>query len=289
MYKIKLALVFIAALGTAVVAQTPPTKEEKPATPKAEPSLSLEWQVQKALANSADVLLAEAKVREAQSQLHTAEAVLRQTRSQVTQKVIETRRNVDAQRRVAQLAEATLDVYRNLKGQASKIEIMKAEQEAMTAKAQFVESETRLDILTGQLPAGVLDQITPALSTQKRPVESVVAKKAPPLEMAERMRKALTQTIKLPNDSTTVGALVDEIRRQVPTVPISLSERDMSHPVLISLKGDVTLGGCFQLFSDTIGVQTRVRDYGFMLYVAWQDFQPPQDAMTLQEFSELTK
>ncbi|MFL5330186.1 MAG: hypothetical protein ACJ8C4_14895 [Gemmataceae bacterium] len=275
------------------VAQQPTTENAQPeANPKAA-SDSLEALLKQALKHSAEIQLAEAKVRETEAQLHTAKAIVRQARTQTAQKVMETHSKLNASKQVLAGAENMLNIYKKSGAATSKIESAHAEREMLSAKAAVVELQTQLDAIVGRLPSSIVGVLnapsgTAASHTAVQEISNPIAKRMPPPDTAERMHKALHQTVKLPVETLTLNQILDQIRSQVPGVPISNHFRELGGAkASFDFKGELDLASCFQLLEDKFGLKFFVRDYGFLAGAADPAWGPvPDDAMSLQEFAK---
>src|SRR5439155_8889015 len=125
--------------------KTPGGGDEKAAAAKD----SVEQLLADALRNSPEIQLAEAKLRE-------AEALLRQTRMSVMQKVLEQQTTVEAQKHKTSAAEANLQRLTKLfeKGMASSEELAKVKADVEAVKAAMKQAELTLNGLTGNINVG---------------------------------------------------------------------------------------------------------------------------------------
>jgi hypothetical protein len=261
-----------------------------------EKKVPLEELLTKAISQSPDVQLAEAKVRE-------AEATLRQARVQVAQKLVEAHTALDQHQ---QLLMATAKNYNDLvrakdAGAASAQEAAAGEAKLLSIKAQVAQLESQINALTGKFPAGVTFavQANPFGGNANlfvpgghggggiagaSPLEPVT--RMPRATMAARMRKALDAPVKKfekPIEQITVKELIALLRDCSPEVPIMANLQGRGdEKISIDFRGPITLGGLFQGISDTIpGMLVFVRDYGFLITF---DPDQPLDAMRVSDF-----
>lgn len=277
------------------LAQKPEGAAAKPADDKAatEKSKSLEELLVKALQNSPDVQVAEARLKE-------AEAALRQARLLVAQKTVDLQQNLDSKQKELSRVEALFGLAAKARetGSISATEFTKLESELAAQKAVIANVESQVNLLMGKLP-GVLDQAAPRaeLSLQSffrvRPAIEAVGlggsepsnKRQPQQAMAERLRKLLDKPYKL--DKTFEGIPLSELLthvRESTGAPILTMQNAGEMAVRLDFKGEVPLGAYFQMLRDvTPGLQIYVRDYGF-LFIDSDQISPPDDAVSLMEF-----
>jgi hypothetical protein len=270
---------------TAFAIAQPPVQPGKKAEPGTSGSKSpLDDLLTQALRNSTDIQLAAAKVHEAEAQLRTAEATLRRAHTEVAQKVVETQQALDAQKQILDNVRTTYELANQAKGATSKGELQNLQRAVLEVKARVGQLQAQLDAVTGHLPGNVAGPVPPpAPATAPIRAPNVGFKPFPNPEMADRMRKALTMPVKITGDKVVLKDLVDNIRSQVPAVPILLDvDYKAKEDVQIDFKGELTLLSCFQLLSDTLGLKVFVRDYGFSVTLP---ALAPEDAMSLQSFT----
>jgi len=172
----------------------------------------------------------------------------------------------------------------------------------MTVKGQLAQVEAQVNALTGRLPAlanlantlggggagglgGVQPGANPFVGVAGVP-PAETPKRMPPQAMAQRMRKALNQSMKLADKKVEAFPLIEVIelvRQQAPDVPFLVKLADKKdQPINIDFKGDLTLASCCQLLCDSVpGLRIVVRDYGFMVTF---DDELPENAMDVLEF-----
>jgi len=263
-------------LATAVAVAQPPSP------PKDESGKdSLEQLLAKALQQSPEVQVAEAKLRE-------AEAVLRQTRLQLAQKLVETHNALESQRTQLAAAERALDRVQKLRqnGQISSQELDNAVTGVQQSKNQLSRYEAALNAMTGRLPAGASQwlRLEGVAAHANSPAEEPPHYRAPRAEMAGRMRTALNKIVKVKSfDGMPLSDIVNYAREQAGDVPMLINLQNMGDSnVRIDFKGDTTLGGLLQILNDVVpDLRVYVRDYGFL--VGMNGFEPA-DAMPLQQF-----
>jgi len=262
---------------------------------------SLEELLAKALQHSPEVQVAEAKLRE-------AEAQLRQTRLQVAQKMVEMQASMELQQHVLSNTEADYKRVAQMheRGAISSGELSEAERRLLAVKGQLAQVEAQVNALTGRLPAlanlaanfgggGVgagthytgVQPAQGALGGGPDGPPADAPKRMPVPPMAQRMRKALDQSMKLSDkkiENLPLKEVIELVRQQVPSVPFLVKVADRGdNPINIDFKGDLTLASAFQLLCDSVpGLRVVVRDYGFMVTF---DDDLPEHAMDVVEFS----
>jgi outer membrane protein TolC len=266
----------VTAVAFAQPPNSPPLKDE----PAKE---SLEQLLAKALQQSPEVQIAEAKLRE-------AEANLRQTRLQLAQKLVETYNALESQRTLLSKAEAALDRAQKLKQaqQISPQELDAAVTLVLQSKNQLVQSETALNAMTGRLPAGAGQflRLTGVFETAAAPALADDARRfrTPRPEMAGRMRSALNKTLKVKGfDGVPLSEVVNFVREQAGDVPMLNNLQNFGDAnVKVDFKGETTMGGFLQILGDVVpDLRVSVRDYGFLIGVNGLE---PHDAMPLAQF-----
>jgi hypothetical protein len=296
MRRIFIAVPAIALMMTmvALAQKAPDAKppEDKAATDK---SKALEELLAKALQNSPDVQVAEARLKE-------AEAALRQSRLLVAQKTVELQQSIDQKQQVL----ASLEVQHNRMaklrdaGSVSATELSKLENELAAQKALIAQVESQVNMLIGKLP-GAADHAlsrfeSPALFQalgRLRAINSLEAigggtgagdptpKRQPPQAFADNLRKLLNTPYKAPENANPVPLTnVFDFIRDATRAPI-LTKGLGQESVQVDFKGEVTLGAYFQILCDSYpGLQIYVRDYGFF---ATTD-GPPDDGVLFMDF-----
>jgi hypothetical protein len=308
MYAIRL-LVFAIVLAAVGVLRGQPPAAQKSEDKQTGKDL-LEQLLVEALKNSPEIQLAEAKLRE-------AEALLRQTRLSIMQKVIEQQSAVETQKSKATLAEANLQRLSKLfeKGMVSTEELAKVKADVEAVKAAMKQAELTLNGLTGKLnlgaggPAivGMAGAGMPGMiaipgpgafgggggaigiaggSGGASPFGEQPQPRAPHGPMAEKIGKALDRTIKLdkPIDKMPLKDVIGLLRAKAGDVPFlpQLQGKD-DQPVTLSLTGEIMLGAAFQALQDVVpGLQCFVREYGILILV--DGATPEQDGMSLLDF-----
>jgi hypothetical protein len=252
------------------------------------------------LRNNPDVQAAEAKVREAEAELRRAKVVL-------ALKLSEQRSAVQSQQRLLEAQEEEYQMYLNLfkRGAGSEIDMRRARQALLLAKAQFAQAESALTTLTGAVPGqpavpgrgaaepapaggGPFGAGMPGLPNAGfgggMGLGGESPARAPRGPMADTIRKALETTFTLIEfKSVPLGEVVAYFRGAAPGVPFltNLGEKGME-PVSLTLKANVPLGAGLQALQDVVpGLQCFVREYGILVVV---DDNGPHDGMPLIDF-----
>jgi hypothetical protein len=285
-----------------VVDAKEPNKPEKDA-PKAKPGeAALADLLAEALKNNPDLRVAEAKLLE-------AEAELRRTRLQVTQKIVATHSGLAAQKK--QLAEYETIVRRLERlfqaGTVPESELLLARQRVMLAKAKLAELEAQLPFVLGRQP-GKSDQTksmrarllysreladAARLWNQTR-IEVdpgsrqwfAVRSKGPRRTAAEKLRKALDTPVVLKFPANTrLGDALEYLESKVPGVSFRIVNNGDTNiediPFQLRLKEPVPLGAAIQAIEDTLPFRFVVRDYGIL--VTEKDALPP-NALLVNDF-----
>jgi hypothetical protein len=313
MQAIKLLVVTIVLAAVGALWGQPPAAQKTPGggEDKAPSKDSLEQLLAEALRNSPEIQLAEAKLRE-------AEALLRQTRLSIMQKVIEQQSAVETQKSKASFAEANFQRLTKLfeKGMVSSEELVKVKADVEAVKAAMKQAELTLNGLTGKLNVGGFGA-APMVGIPGPGIPGVVAvpggqalgafgsgggalgggvggspfaaeaqARAPHGPMAEKIGKALDKTIKLdkPIEKVPLKDVIALFRAKAGDVPFlpQLQGKD-DQPVTLSLTGEMMLGAAFQALQDVVpGLQCFVREYGILILV--DGASPDQDAMPLLDF-----
>lgn len=255
---------------------------------------ALDEMLLKALSNSPDVQLAEARLKE-------AEAALRQARMLVAQKTIEVQQNLNARQADVDRAEATLKHAKQLReaGQMPAIEFEAIQADLAKQKAAIAQLEGQVNMLIGKLPA-VLDKADAAPALFRRfqgnlelsgggsiatgsgsGVGGESPKRQPQEQMAGRLRKLLGTPFKVPDASAGISLpdLVTMIRE---TTGAPVLSKGIEHEgVKMDFKGELTLAAYFQMLCDAVpNLSIYVRDYGFFVTTD----PPPDDALPFMDF-----
>jgi len=293
----------ILVVASIALAQNPPDKKasDKPAEKTEPKKQSLEELLALALQHSPEVQVAEAKLKE-------AEALLRQTKLQIAQRVIEVRNKADEQQQALETADAEWKRIAQMvkSGVVSTTESAKVQAQVQALKARIAELESSMSALTGRLPA--LNRVeggaeAPALFRAIGTVSGGGSgtrvglsgigggplpeqpRHWPRAPMAQKMAKALDQPMskieKLENIQ--FKDVVDFVRQQVKDVPILAKLGPQGEEnVNINFKGDLTVGAFFQVLTDTVpDLKIYVRDYGFLMTFAGSE---PEDGISVIEF-----
>jgi hypothetical protein len=276
--------------GLPAEAQVPPAKDpaklpDKKATPEkaVSPRSSLDELLTKALKDNPDLRVAEVK-------LHEAQANLNQARLRVVQKIVSAHQQLAALRATVDAVEAKLKRLRTaFENRVAAIEdVHEAESTVQKAKAEVAQAEAELAYLIGQQPK------TPAFSAEgddsylRNTLGLILSKRTVPVrlsgDMAEKLRKALQQPIKLKFDGENNLPLKDvlEYLQERAGININLSDPELRDAAVTSfLASPVPLGAAFQFLEDQNRLRFVLRDYGIM--VVNEDNVPP-GAVLLQDF-----
>ena len=285
---ISFGLVAIAlTLGTAL--GDPPGKEAQYVEVKGVPlkpgvGAQLEELLAKAIANSPEVQIAEAKLRE-------AEAEVRRSRMGLMQRIIDLQSTIEIQKQQVVFAESAAGTAtQQRKANAiSDSDFKNALKQLAEAKAILARAEAQLGMLCSAPAEWRVVQGFPLgggagggaghqdADPDARPV------RVPHQAMAERIRKALDTPVK--SGDFKEAALADvlgyyrELSKDVPIV-IALGGRT-GDPISLTLNKELPLGSHLQALQDLApGLQFSVRDYGIL---ATCDTQP-DDAISLLDF-----
>lgn len=289
------ALLALAALTTAAIAQ-PPKSDTKPAGPpktdkaNTKPADPTDAAIAAALANDADVKMAKAKIQ-------LAEAELAKARQAVTLKVVMLRAKVEQLKVALRSAEANLAAAadRSRVGAAPPSELNEARDRVEAAKSALALAESEWKLLTeragGSASAGAEHdavafwdhdgaRLWRVVATADLVRERTVAVGPVP----DRIRTALDKPVKLgaKGEKVTFAKALEVFKKETGLdVPVRPMPSPM--PEVVSEGEELPVGAWFQLYQDTAAnaFTLYVREYG--LLVANKQTAPP-DAPTLTEF-----
>jgi hypothetical protein len=287
------ALLALLAVGaSAVVGQPPPSGGGTPPPKKTKSQLE-DW-LERAARNHPDVKVAEAKLR-------TAAAELERARSQVMQQVLSLHYAIEAQKIAVDRAEIEWKRASDLfnRKQASQEEFAAARAALVTAKAKLSELQAQVDHLVGKPKqdahhadvahairwlalqrqgATFLD-----LDSDGRVDLHIVGKAAAPKgPLAERIRKALNESLSLNAQERTLDEVLDMVRRSQPDLVIQVKDPQERSRKLTMRFTDLSLGAALQLLEDNLpGQRVVVREYGLLIA---PEIQLPRGAVPLVEF-----
>ena len=255
-------------------------------------SQALEQLLAKALANSPEGQIAEAKLRE-------ADAELRKTRLSLMQKVIELQSTIETQKRQVTIAESGLARISKLvaTGTVPNEELQGQQKSLMDAKSALARSEGQLSAICGTMPEKFLNLV---FTKEARPEGRIAPdgrvvpddgrppQRRPHPAMADKIRQALDAPTKSHAfDGVSVKEVIGfyrELTTQVPFVA-ALGDRPDSQ-ITLQLNKDLPLGAHFQALQDVApGLLIFVRDYGFFFTFD----TPPDDGVPYLDFWHETK
>ena len=268
--------------------ENPVTKsDDKAATDK---SKVLEELLAKALQNSPDVQVAEARLKE-------AEAALRQARMSVAQKTVELQQSMDQKLNLLRLVESRYKQAANLreKGSIPESELNQVATELANQKSQLAQLEVQVNMLVGRLPvvatlerANGGDELFTRVDGHNLGggggsggTGEPQVRRLPQANTATKLRALLGSNVKV--DHAGAVPLPDLINyvRSATNAPILTTGIPEQESFRIDFKGEVTLAAYFQILADTVpDLNVFVRDYGFLITTA----TPPADAVHVMEF-----
>jgi hypothetical protein len=296
-----LAVLMLAAvaLGQPPAGDDPRGGGKSPEPKKAPKTTALEESLAQALANNPDVRVAEAKLREAEAELNRA-------RMQVMQKVSEQNNKLEPARQIARSAADYVEYVKRLGGAVARVEVIKAEDELVKAKAEVARIEADLNALLGRVPGakaeadptirrglefllrqqnanarwqgpGVIVPDRPESLTELSVAALLAAGKVVWLpetvrpEMAQRVRKFLNAPVKFdkPVEHVPVKDLIDFLMRASKSdVPLLIQSQAGDGNVQLGIKGELTVGAVVQALEDLQPeLAFAVRDYGILVTV----------------------
>lgn len=279
--------------------QTDQPKGRKTTRGKATAQNLADW-LAEARKNNPDIRVAEAKVSEAEAELHRALL-------QVMQRVVALHNLIESQRGKITDREAALERMIKLqkKGFAAEPDLNRARQELVLAKTKLAELEGELAFMLGKQPLKsdedrakerlllyVQRRELAARDAKDKDVESYTAKRQLAAlraqsvhgSLAERLRKALDAPVTLRfDDNTALGDALEFLESKVSGVSFRIIGNDLrTTAVGLRLKEAMPLGAALQAIEDTIPeLRFAVRDYGILVTV--KDQLPP-NALSVQDF-----
>jgi hypothetical protein len=262
----------VLALAASPVLGQPPTSGDTP--PKKTKSQLEDW-LERAARNHPDIKVAEAKLR-------TAAAELGRARSQVMQQVLSLHYAIQAQKLVVDRLEIAYQSTKDPK-HASREEFEKIRGDRIAAKAKLSELQAQVDHLVGK-PKQDAHQTSVAqalrwLALQQRGaafvdldndgiVDLLITGKAaaPKGPLAERIRKALNESLSLNAQERTLDEVLGMVRRAQPDLVIQVKDPQVRTRKLTMRFTDLSLGAALQLLEDNLaGQRVVVREYGLLI------------------------
>ena len=274
---------FLAVAGFA----QPPAKDPKPAEKKAVDPLDA--LIGAALANDADVKMAQAK-------LQLAEVEVARARQQVAQKVVALDSAVREQKKLVATSEQMFTIASEVmkKGQGSFSDLLLAREKLELTQAKLAQLETELKSMTGtRLAVGGWHELNKAQDKAKahdaaaeafmmRLVLDLHAQKAPAGPISDRIRAALDKPVRLgtKDAKVTLEQALEIFKKEAGLdVPVRV---DAKITPIVSLGEELPVGAWLQLFADgTPETRILVREYG--LLVTHKNLNPP-DAISVFDF-----
>jgi hypothetical protein len=286
------ALLAMLTVGAGAAVGQPPTGGSAPPPKKTKSQLE-EW-LERASHNHPDIKVAEAKLR-------TAAAELERARSQVMQQVLSLHYAIEAQK--IAVDRANLEFQRievlSKKGQGSLQELNQVRGDLITAKAKLSELQAQVDHLIGKPKPDVHHADVASalrwLALQQQGATfldldgdgrldlHIVGKAAAPKgPLAERIRKALNESLSLNAQERTLDEVLNMVRRSQPDLVIQVKDPQERRRKLTMRFTDLSLGAALQLLEDNLpGQRVVVREYGLLIA---PEIQLPRGAVPLVEF-----
>jgi hypothetical protein len=217
---------------------------------------NLDEMIATALKASPEVLLAEAKVRQAQAELN-------QTRLKVTRDVVAAFNERKQKQLAVESAKTQLNHFleRHNNGAGTKTEVDQAKLDVGAAELGLAQSDADIRYLLG-----VGSQIE-TIATQQ-PVASKPRPKRPSVP-PETMNEPLMRPVKGPFEQTNLGDLAAHLAEQAKvSILVDFDELGVANAkefdVSIPLREPVTLIGALQALADQYKIAFVIRDYGIM-------------------------
>lgn len=282
------------ALSAGLALAQPPAKKDPPPKEPAKPAPgSLEETLDKALRTSADIRVAESKVRD-------AEAELDRVRQQVLVKGTTLHNYLRIAKRMLESVE-TIHVRTregHNKGIVPEVELLAAQMAAEKQKAEVEKLEAELKVLRGEFalhlgvktlsfsPDGrflaaetngrvrIWDAVTGREAEVAAGLRDLSRTGAPPAAvqpaMAERVRKWLDHEVEAkitPENLVRLEEMFQVLMKETPEVlPVRFMNKTDNHQYLDNLGGNVQIGALLQAIEDGSGEVTFVvREYGLLV------------------------
>lgn len=285
---ISLSVVAVTTLIAAGFSQQPSGPTAKPQTNES----TVEDSLASAVKRNADILAAEAKVRQ-------AEAELRRIKMTVMNDIVTTRMKLDAARNRVEIAEQELAYLSKARkqGVTSETEFRRSEAQLRQVKTEVAEIEAVMNTLTGM----AAEKFQNFIGTVPAPGGAVGFSghgvilgggigegdgrpiRPPHPGMAEKIRKALDSPIKAADfTETPLKDVIDYYRQVSADVPFVASLGGSGdNPITLKLSKELPLGAHLQALQDVApGLMISVRNYGFFLTFD----TPPDDGMSYLDF-----
>jgi hypothetical protein len=269
------ATVFLASAAARAQAPAGGSKPApSPLAPAAKQEPSLAQLLEQALKQNPDIQAAEAKLRDAEAELH-------RTRLKALSRLVALQHEIAALRAAAEEAQMRLERANDLRkrGAISAEETSLSATAAQKGKAEVARVEAEQAYVLGQAPANLrihlraVDFLAPrgTAAAPPPPVEM-----APPSKLAMALRPLLDKSLKLGLDEPiALREVVEFLGTQVPGINIALMVDDKvaDETKRLTLKQAIPLGAIFQWLEDTYQVRCVVREYGIV--IAERDRVPP--------------
>jgi hypothetical protein len=268
-------------------------KQPKLGAPKKPAPASLEDLLAKALKQNPDILVAEAKV-------HEAEAELNRTRQVVLAKVVMLNAEIDAAKFIFQEADIRVKRLNELRARGGGVlvtdeEMGTAQVTMLKYKAELARKEGELPLLIGKKTAGLgvtlrieaspaepkaLDLTTPTTERMRLALTTPTT---------ERMRLALATSVKVEFTNSSLDEVLNHFQSKIKDVGVNLAlaakEVSRETRVKASLAVPVSLLAALQLLEDTQSLRFIVREYGI---VAVDANNVPPGSLSVTEFAKQT-
>jgi hypothetical protein len=237
---------------------------------------SLEDMLAKALKQNPDILVAEAKVRE-------AEAELNRVRQHVLAKIVALNMDIEGAKDILRESKNRLDRLTELRSKGQKTV---SDEEYGTAQvtyykylAEHARKKADLPLLLGKQFPGSGDSLKPL----GEPLET---KSVPTASTAAKFRAALEMQVNADFGEVQLDKALEYFQSNLKGVNLTLSLREVSPQAKIKTKlvEPVSLLAALQLLEDKLGIQFIVREYGI---VAVDRNNVPPGALSLSEFAKL--
>jgi hypothetical protein len=269
------------------------SSSQQPKEDTKQPAASaLEDLLAKALKQNPDILVAQAKVRE-------AEAELNRVRQQVLAKIVILNAEIDAARVFLKEAEYRFARLRELqrKSMVPDEEFGTGQFTVLKYKAELARKEAELSLLIGKKVAGLTDQskalaISPdgqwmVMEDGSVRVKNLTDKWVDPRTLdlkkptAEKVRAALETQIKVQFSKVPLEEVLHQLQAMVKGVNLFLTA-PQNRPVTAKLEEPVSLLAVLQLLEDVTGLSFIVREYGI---VAVERSNLPPGALLVSDFA----
>jgi outer membrane protein TolC len=234
-----------------------------PGSAKSTPS-ALEDMLEKALKQNPDILVAEAKVQEAQAELN-------RVRQQIMAKIVMLKADLDASKGLLKAAKTRLERLKVLsnrakdQGQAgiiSEEELTTSELTFLKLSAEHAGKEAELQALVGKKSSTVTWNITAEAFA-----EIMEVKRTDWLQpsAADDLRNALNSKVAVKWDNAGLVDVLRSLQPKIKTVNLLASANaGKKGPVTLTLSEPITLLAALQLLEDTYSIRFVLREYGIV-------------------------